>query len=347
MNRAAVLRRRPIGSTGLAVTELGFGSASMGNLYAPISDDEARGAVLAALAGGVGYFDVAPYYGFGLAERRLGEALSSAAAADDLVVSTKVGRVLEADLAVTDDAERHGFRSAEPFSPRFDYSRDGVMRSFEESVARLGAARVGMLLIHDIGEATHGRGNVAHLADLEGGGFAALAELKAAGNVSAIGAGVNDVAAALDLLGRTDLDAILLAGRYTLLDQQGLDDLLPRCVARGVSVIVGGPFNSGALAGSSAPRRYDYRPLTSVLATRIEKLGELTRRHHVPLPAAALQFPIAHPAVASVIPGVANEAQARQALEWFRHPIPQGFWDELRATGLIRSDAPLPRAVPA
>lgn len=319
---------------------LGFGGAAVGNLYAAVSDTKARTVIDAALAAGVRYFDTAPHYGFGLSEIRHGEAL----AGRDVIISTKVGRVLEP--VASPARERHGFVDAAPFEPVFDYSYDGVMRSFEASLRRLGRDRVDILLAHDLGRDTHGGDHPAHMRAFLDGGYKAMRELKDAGAVEAIGLGVNEQAVCDEALDHADLDVFLLAGRYTLLEQTALDGLLPRCEQRGVKIIVGGPFNSGALveASGGGPIHYNYAPAGAAIVARVESLRRVCAVHGVPLAAAALQFPLAHPAVASVIPGMASTAQVADAVAWMETPLPAALWSDLRAGGLLHPDAPTPAA---
>lgn len=318
---------------------LGFGAAALGNLYTSVSDGTARAAVNAALAAGVDYFDTAPHYGFGLSESRLGDLLPRSAK-----ISTKVGRRLE-PIDAPADAVRHGFAGAAPFEPVFDYSYDGVMAAFEASLARLGRDRVDVLLAHDLGRMTHGDEHPAQLKTFLEGGYRAMVELREAGLAGAIGLGVNEWEVCLEASSHTDFDVFLLAGRYTLLEQSALDSFLPICAAKGVSVIVGGPFNSGVLvedAASGAPLHYNYEPAPSEIIERVARLRAVCRDHGVALPAAALRFPLAHPAVTSVIPGLASAAQVTQALGWLDAPIPSAFWRDLRQAGLLHAEAPVP-----
>jgi len=318
---------------------LGFGAAALGNLYTQVSDETARAAVDAALTAGLDYFDTAPHYGFGLSESRLGGLLPASAR-----ISTKVGRRLE-PVDVPADAVRHGFAGAAPFEPVFDYSYDGVMAAFEASLARLGRDRVDVLLAHDLGRMTHGDAHPAQLKTFLEGGYRAMVELREAGRTSAIGLGVNEWQVCLEASSHADFDVFLLAGRYTLLEQSALDSFLPTCAAKGVSVIVGGPFNSGILvedAASGAPLHYNYEPAPPEIVERVARLRAVCRDHDVALPAAALRFPLAHPAVISVIPGLASAAQVKQALGWLDAPISAAFWRDLRQAGLLHAEAPVP-----
>ena len=332
---------RPLGQTGLNVTELGFGGAPLGNLFQPLPGETAPTTLAAAKAGGFGYFDTAPFYGFGLSERRMGDALRGG----DFVISSKVGRLLDPVAGpVSENIVRHGYATAMPFAPVFDYSYDAVMRSHEESLQRLGLAHIDMLYIHDIGRMTHGAENAFHMAELTtGGGLKALEELRAAGAIAGFGMGVNEVAACLDVMEHARLDAILLAGRYTLLEQAPLDDLFPACEAAGTAIVIGGPFNSGILAaGARSGATFNYEAAPRAVIDRVAAIEAVCAAHGVPLPAAALQFPLAHPLVASVIPGLDSPERVEQALALHRHPIPGALWGELKAKGLLRSDAPTP-----
>jgi D-threo-aldose 1-dehydrogenase len=339
------LPRRALGRTRLQVSELGLGAASLGNLYRPLTETEAQRTLDAAFDAGMTYVDCAPYYGFGLCERRVGEGLKRRR---DIVVSTKVGRLLEPAPEVVDDSERFGFRSAMPFTPVFDYSYDGVMKSWESSLHRLGLARIDVLYVHDIGWQTHGPRHPERLQQLiHGGGLRALSKLRAEGQIGAVGIGVNEVQICLELLEEADLDVILLAGRYTLLEQKALDTLFPECARRATSIIVGGPYNSGILATgtrSDVVPRFNYEVAPTDVVFRVRRLERVCREFDVPLAAAALQFPLAHPQVASVIPGLAGPEQVEQTLTYYRTPIPTEFWQELQAQNLIHEAAPLPAA---
>jgi D-threo-aldose 1-dehydrogenase len=333
--------RRPLGQTGLAVTELGFGGAPLGNLFRPLPEETARATLTAAKAAGFGYFDTAPFYGFGLSERRMGDALRGS----DFVISSKVGRVLDPVCEPVSEAQvRHGYATPMPFEPVFDYSYDAVMRSFEESLQRLGLARIDMLYIHDIGRMTHGEENAFRMAELtSGGGLKALEELRDSGAIKGFGMGVNEVAACLEVMNHARLDVILLAGRYTLLEQAPLDDLFPRCTAAGTAIVVGGPFNSGILAaGSKSGATFNYEAAPKTVIDKVAAIEAVCDVHGVPLPAAALQFVLAHPLVASVIPGLDSPERVKQAVTLYNTKIPAALWAELKAKNLLRKDAPTP-----
>ncbi|WP_287977559.1 aldo/keto reductase [Sphingomonas sp.] len=337
------IARRPIGRTGLSVTELGFGGASLGNLYRAMSDADAQATLQAALDAGIRHVDTAPHYGRGLSERRVGDALRQV---DGVVLSTKVGRLLAPDDSVVDDRMRDGFRSAMPFAARYDYSHDGILRSHADSLQRLGLARVDLLYVHDIGGYAHGDASEAYWRQLTtGGGFRALERLRDEGAIAGFGVGVNEVAACLAAMRATQLDVILLAGRYTLLEQAPLDDLMPACAAAGTSIVIGGPYNSGILATGTrggGPLHFDYGEAPRGVVHRVAAIEAVCARHGVPLAAAALAFVLAHPQVASVIPGIDGAARAAETLALYRHAIPPALWGDLREAGLIRDDAPVP-----
>jgi D-threo-aldose 1-dehydrogenase len=337
------LATRALGGTGLEVCTLGFGGAGIGNLYRVLSDADANDAVRESFAGGVRYFDTAPFYGFGLSELRIGAAL--AGEPTPVVISTKVGRRLVPTGPQDASVGRQGYFSPRPFEPVFDYSYDAIHRSYEESLERLGVKRVDILLVHDIGRLTHGDRNSVYLRQLADGGCRALRELRDSGAVRAIGVGVNECQAAAELIEEFDLDCALLAGRYTLLEQPALDQLLPLCQRRGASILCGGPFNSGVLATGAragANTHYNYAPPPPEVLARVAKLEALCAEFDVPLQAAALQFPLAHPCVASVVAGSANGAESRNIIARFTHPVPGAFWSALRQRAMVHPDAPLP-----
>ena len=334
MTSGQPLPSRRLGRSNVQVTALGFGAAALGNLYRAVTDDAAARTVQAALDGGITYVDTAPHYGQGLSERRVGHALRG-----NSIVSTKVGRVLKPIPAPPPGTERHGFVDGDPFEPHFDYSYDGVHQSFEASLRRLGRDHIDILLAHDLGHLTHGAEASGHMKAFLDGGFRAMTELKAAGRIRAIGIGVNEWQVCDEVLRHADLDVVLLAGRYTLLEQTPLDRFLPLCQARGVAVVVGGPYNSGVLTGGA---HYDYAGVPAEIARRVQALGAVCQAHATPLAAAALQFPLAHPCVASVIPGMASPAEVEGNLARFATPIPQALWDDLKSQNLLHEAAPVP-----
>jgi D-threo-aldose 1-dehydrogenase len=327
--------------TSLKLPPIGFGTAPLGNLYRAVDDDTAEATIAAAIDAGLLYADTAPYYGFGLAETRLGRVI---AGNRDIVVSTKVGRVLE-PLSATAERDRHGFVDAPLFEPVYDYSRDGILRSHEASLKRLGRDRVDILYVHDIGRRVHGPAHDARMSELlDKGGFAALEELRDQGAVSAIGIGVNETAVCLELMERVSLDIILLAGRYTLLEQSPIDDLFPRCAATGTALVLAGVYNSGILAlGADAPAaHYDYDGVPEAIRQRTRAIERICAAHDVPLPVAALQFALAHPQAASVIVGLASPDEVRATMANIAAPVPDSLWSDLKTAGLLRADVPVP-----
>ena len=341
MNTA--LATRELGRTGLEVCTLGFGGAGIGNLYRVLDEQDAVDAAQVAYASGVRYFDTAPFYGFGLSELRLGAALGNEAVPP--VYSTKVGRRLVPTGPQDQSVGRQGYFSPRPFEPVFDYGYEAVMRSHEQSLERLGVKRVDILLCHDIGRMTHGEQHAARVREFLEGGYRAMRELRESGAVRAIGLGVNEWQVCVELLEHCQLDCILLAGRYTLLEQTPLDLLLPLCEQRGVSILCGGPFNSGVLAAGSragANTHYNYAPPPADVLARVARLEALCEEFQVSLQAAALQFPLGHPRVTSVVAGAASGAESRNIAAQFANPIPPEFWSALRQRGLVDARAPLP-----
>jgi D-threo-aldose 1-dehydrogenase len=318
-----------------ALGPLGFGGAGIGNLYASVSEEDAEGALAAALAGGVRCFDTAPYYGYGLSEERIGRYLCGG----DVTISTKVGRVIEPGTPPAGE----GFAVPPGRCARFDYSRDGILRSFADSLARLKRDRVTILYLHDIGAATHGARHAEVLAQALDEALPAMDELKAQGACDAIGIGVNEEAVALELLPRCDLELIMLAGRYTLLEQGAPDGLMGEAARRGTGIVVAGPFNSGLLAPRGQPgTHHDYAPAANDVRAKASALYALCESFGVDPGAAALQFPLAHPAVVSVVAGMRGADEAWVAVERAAAPIPAAFWHALRAGGLIADWAPIP-----
>jgi D-threo-aldose 1-dehydrogenase len=328
--------KRRVGRTALEVTELGLGTATLGSGRIAVNRAEAEAIVRAAWASGVRYVDTAPFYGFGQAEHAVGDALRDEPR-DEWVLSTKVGRLLRP--RTTPPAADEPARPM-PFEVVYNYSYDGVMRSFEDSLQRLGLTRIDILLVHDIGTYQHGaEAHPALMRTLRESGYRALEELRRSGAVGAIGIGVNEREVLLEAMEWGQWDAFLLAGRYTLLEQAPLDDLLPKCVAAGTSIVVGGPLNSGILAGRDT---WNYRAAPPEIVARVEAIRAVCEHHNVPLTAAALQFPLAHPAVAAIIPGPRNVAEFEANLGLLRQPIPAALWQELRAAGLLHAAAPVP-----
>lgn len=311
--------RVPLGSTSLAVTRLGLGCAALGNLYQAMDDAQASATADAAWGAGVRLFDTAPLYGHGLSEQRIGAALR-ARPREDYVLATKVGRRL-----VPGRDPGTIFADVPELTPVFDFSFDGVLSSVEGSLARLGVSRIDLLHVHDPD---------AHESEAIEGAFRALAKLREERVIAAIGAGMNQSAMLTRFVERGLVDCVLLAGRYTLLDQSALADLLPAAEAADVAVIVGGVFNSGLLADPRPGAPYDYVPAAPALLDRARSLSAICERHGVPLGAAALQFSGSHPAVASVLVGARSPAELEQCRDWFSQPIPNALWEKLRSEGL-------------
>ncbi len=328
---------RRIANTAHYLPTLGFGGAPLGGLFDTVGDGEAAETLGAALDSGMTYVDTAPFYGFGRSEHRVGDRLRGR----DYLLSTKVGRLLKPGAAP--DPAAMGWPDALPFHPVYDYSYDGIMRSFEDSQQRLGLDRIDILYVHDIGAVTHGVENQRHFKDLADGGYRALDELRSSGRVKAIGLGVNETQACLDALGIGDWDVFLLAGRYTLLEQEPLNDFLPQCAARGISLVVGGPFNSGILVGGNT---WNYGAAPDHVLKKVKHLSKTCQDFDIPMPAAALQFPLGHQVVASVIPGLRNRRELADTLDWVAQVIPEDFWKALKDKGLLHPDAPPPTASP-
>lgn len=321
-------RRVRLGSSAVEVTPLGFGAAPIGNLFSAVGEADAAATVDAAWSAGLRFFDTAPLYGHGLSERRLGAALR-ARPRDELVVATKVGRLLDPHVVTDDD----GFVDTPPVGWRYDFSYDATLRSLDASLERTGLERIDVLHVHDPDD---------HAEDALRGAFPALRKLRDAGVVRAIGAGMNQSALLARFVREAGVDCVLLAGRYTLLEQPALDDLLPLCVERGVGVIAGGVFNSGLLADPSPHAMYDYHPAPPAEVERARRLADVCARHGVDLKAAALRFPLAHPAVACVLTGARTVDEVAENARLFAAPIPLALWDDLRRERLIDDAAPTP-----
>jgi D-threo-aldose 1-dehydrogenase len=348
---------RRIGRTRIEVTALGLGTATLGRRdrgldwitasrapavkglrdaseHAGVPVEEAEALICAAWEAGVRYIDTAPFYGRGKAERCVGDAMRDMPR-DEWVLSTKVGRLLRPLRRAAQPGD-----PPMPFEPVFDYSYDAIMRSFEDSLQRLGLARIDILFVHDIGARQHG--DAAHpgvMRILRESGYRALEELRDAGSVAAIGIGVNEREVLLEALEWGEWDVFLLAGRYTLLEQAPIEDLLPKCLAAGTSIVIGGPLNSGILAGRDS---WNYVPAPPQIVARVDAIRAVCESHGVPLVAAALQFPLAHPAVAAIIPGPRSVVEFAANLELLRRSVPSALWSDLRRAGLLHPDAPVP-----
>jgi D-threo-aldose 1-dehydrogenase len=328
--------KRPLGRTSLEVTVLGLGCGTLGGHRLPVTYPEAEAIVRSAWAQGVRYVDTAPFYGYGRAERCVGDVLREMPR-QEWVLSTKVGRLLRAHAeAPSTEPYRHPL----PFNTAFDYTYDGIMRSFEDSLQRLGLGQIDILYAHDIGAAQHGRDRHPEvMRTFRENGYRALEELRRCGVVRAIGIGVNEREVLLEAMEWGEWDVFLLAGRYTLLEHDGLDDLFPKCLEASVSIVIGAPHNTGILAGSDS---WNYRPAPPEIVARVNAIQAICDSHGVPLVAAALQFPLAHPAVAAVLPGPRNSEELEIDTKLVQHPIPTALWADLRNAKLIRPDAPTP-----
>ncbi|HEX8940881.1 MAG TPA: aldo/keto reductase [Candidatus Limnocylindrales bacterium] len=362
--------RRRLGSSSVHVTALGLGTVPLGGLYSPVEEADGLALVRRAYDLGVRLFDTAPQYGVGLSERRLGMVLPEFPR-DSIVVATKVGRLLRpvsllgktrqvvSEAAANRDLRRiglgarhlvHRLRSSDvhgataagggdrPATPRleaiFDFSPDGVRRSLEESLARLRLDRVDVVYFHD----------PDYYHDQALAAFKVLEELRSAGTIGAIGVGMNQSAMLARFAREADFDCFLVAGRYTLLDQIALHDLLPVCQERGSSIVIGGVYNSGILADARPGAYFDYHPAPPAVLQRAQRIQAVCSRYDVPLAAAAIQFPFGHPSVASVLTGSRSVAEIEQNAALFSHPIPDELWDDLRAEGLLPDQVPTPRA---
>ena len=327
------METREIGTTGVKVSVLGLGGAPLGGNFVDLDDNKAVGVVSEAISSGLTYFDTAPWYGFGRSERTVGNALRGMS----FTISTKVGRILKP--GAVPDPENYGMINPLPFNPVYDYSYDGIMRAYEDSLQRLGIDRIDIILVHDIGTFQHGDENEKHFNELKLGGYRAVNELRANGDVKAIGLGVNENEICLDALDIGDWDVFLLAGRYTLLEQTSLEKLFPACKSRNISIICAGPFNSGVLVGREM---WNYATAPKSIVERVSALQKIADRYGVSLPAAALQFPLANSIVSSVIPGPRSNGEVTEILQWFSEKTPKEFWLDLKSQGLLDERAPVP-----
>lgn len=327
------MEQRQVGQTGLNIDILGLGGAPLGGNFVDLGYAQAEALIRAAKAAGIGYFDTAPWYGFGRSERVMGDVLRGS----DYTLSDKVGRLLVP--GAVDNPGDFGMVDPLPFHVVYDYSYDGIMRAFEDNLQRLGLERIDILLAHDIGVFTHGDENERHFRDLAEGGYKAMDELRSGGKIKAIGLGVNENQVCLDALGVGDWDVFLLAGRYTLLEQTALEALFPACRDAGTTIICGGPFNSGILVGRDT---WNYAKAPEDVINKARALGAVADAHDVPLAAAALQFPLGDAIVSSVIPGPRDAQELEQIMAWFNTPIPAAFWAELKAKGLMHEAAATP-----
>lgn len=329
--------KKRIGQTALEVTEFGLGCASLAGNMTAVAESEARMIILDAYDAGVRYFDTAPFYGLGRSEHTVGDILRSH---DGWILSTKVGRLLKPRREPQDP--NIAWKNPHPFDPVFDYTYDGIMRSYEDSLQRLGLNRIDILYIHDVDTFTHGseEEQTKQFLTAMTGAYKALDELRRSGDIKAIGLGVNEYKPIADAMNHGQFDVFLLAGRYTLLEQEEpLHTLFPEVEKHGASIVIGGPFNSGILVGGDT---WNYQRAPEAVVERVKKIAQVCASHDVPLAAAAIQFPTAHPLVASVIPGPRAATELNEIFEWWNHPIPAGLWSDLKAEKLIAEAAPVP-----
>lgn len=346
------MKTRKLGNTGLELTELGFGGLAVGNLYRLTSHEEASNAIKSAWQAGVRYFDTAPSYGYGLSERRIGDALREFDR-ESFVISTKVGRLLLPDREIKkiESTPPHGerllskkgepkeqFPGALPFHITYDYSYDGIMRSFEHSLQRMGTNYIDIVYIHDIGRMTHGDAHDAMLKTLLDSGYRALRELRDQKVVRAIGLGVNEWEVCIETMPYMDLDCFMLAGRYTLLEQLVLQTFFPECAKRGISVIAAGPYNSGVLANG---QNYNYEAADHKIILRVNAIQKICDAYQVDLPHAAIQFPLRHSQVISVVAGARTEEQVALSVNYVQQQIPERLWQSLKEAELLAVEAPV------
>ncbi len=330
-------KTRALGNTALQLSELGLGCAAMAGNHRPVTEEDNRGAIEEGLQQGLTFVDTAPFYGFGRSEHYVGDAIRGR---EGLVLSTKAGRLLKPEPAPAPvQAEWPG---SFPFNPVYDYTYDGVMRSYEDSLQRIGTSKIDILLLHDIGVMQHGEAlNKTLFADAMSGGYKALDELRSAGEISAIGLGVNEKEVCIEAMKHGHWDAFLLAGRYTLHEQSPMEDLFPECEKAGTGIILGGPFNSGILAGGDT---WNYAKAPSAVVEKVTSIRRVCDAHEIPIAAAALQFPLGSALVASVIPGPRSREEMKQIAEWFSIDIPPSLWSDLKSEGLLDAAAPVPQA---
>jgi D-threo-aldose 1-dehydrogenase len=321
--------RVPLGHTGLSVTRFGLGTAPLAGLFEAVEESKGVAVIEQAWNSGIRSFDTAPLYGHGLAEIRVGKALKNKPR-DDFTLATKVGRLLRADVP---PEPGQSFRGTPPVNPTFDFSYDGVMRSVEESLERLGLERIDILHIHDPDD---------HYEEALHGAYRALDRLRSDGIIRAVGAGMNQAEMLTRFAREANFDCFLLAGRYTLLDQVALNELLPECVKRGIAIIAGGVYNSGILADPKPDAHYNYQTAPAELVVRAHRILDICTRHNVPLKAAAIQFPLAHPAVTCVVVGCRSVAQLDESIDMFEFKIPPALWDDLKSARLLPDNAPTP-----
>lgn len=334
------LPQRPLGRSGLMVTTLGFGGAPLGDLYAGLDEAMAVATVEAALRSGITLVDTSPLYGHGLSEHRIGAALRRVGR-DGILLSTKVGRVAE---PFSGRGAGSGYVGGLPHGLRFDYSYDGTMRSLEQSALRLGTDRLDIVLIHDVDVWTHGPDRIeGRFGEAMDGAYRALDRLRSAGAIKAIGVGVNEAEMCERFARAGDFDTMLLAGRYSLLEQPALSSFMPLAQEKGIGLMLGGVFNSGILAsGAVAGARYNYKPAPPEILARVAAIETVCRRHAVPLKRAALHLPLGHPAVSSLVMGAVSPQEVADQVAEIGAPVPARLWQDLKAEGLLAEHVPVP-----
>jgi D-threo-aldose 1-dehydrogenase len=324
----------------LEVSVVGFGGAPLGDLYGKLGEGDAVNAVVSAVSSGISYFDTAPLYGHGLSEHRIGAALRRVDSADEIVLSTKVGRVT---IPFASRGEGSGYVGGAPHGIRYDYGYDGTMRSLEQSLLRLGRSRIEIVYIHDVDRWTHGVEAPQRYAEAMAGAVKALEKLRDEKVISGYGVGVNEADTAERFARDCDPDVILLAGRYSLLEQPALESFMPFVAERGIGVVLGGVFNSGILATGAVPgARYNYKPAPAHILAKVTQLEDVCAAHGVPLRRAALHFALGHPAVSSLVLGAVSPAEVSAQLKAFVDPVPKQLWADLKSRGLLRNDVPTP-----
>lgn len=334
------VEQREVGTSGLKVSTLGLGGAPLGDLFERLDDDVARATIAAAAdSDAVTLFDTSPFYGFGLSEHRFGSVLSRRNR-DSFQISTKVGRWLRPQ---TGPFDRGVFKGGLEFEYVFDYSYDGTMRSVEQSMARLGLTRFDILLVHDLDTGHHGEETDARFAEAMDGAVRALDDLKRQGVVKAIGVGLNEAPITARFIREGDFDCAMLAGRYTLLEQDALDEFLPLCEEKKVSMLAAGVFNSGILAtGAVEGANYYYEPAAPEIMDRVRRIERVCDAHGVPIAVASAQFPLGHPRMASVVLGAVKPDEVSRNIAAMSRHVPAGLWDDLKSEKLLRADAPTP-----
>lgn len=332
------MQTRQIGKTNVKLTEFGLGGAPLANLYLPLPENIAHQTVIEAWKAGVRYFDTAPYYGYGLSEIRLGKFLLDYPR-EEYVISTKVGRLLNPD---SKPKMNDPFPESLPYSPSFDYSYDGIMRSIEESLKRLNLAYIDIALVHDIGRLTHGDRHDYFLKMMLENGYRALEELRSQKVIHAIGLGVNEWEVCMEAMPFAHFDCFMLAGRYTLLEQTALECFFPECMKRNISVIAAGPFNSGILAqGPESNQRYNYALADNHILNRVKQIQEICKQFDVELSHAAIHFPLLHPQVVSVVAGLRSPQELWMAANHLKNQLPIQLWEKLKEEELLASHAPV------